>query len=193
MGYGVIQNRSPNTILDAKRLYWDTVESYGREFVELIFGGEASICIINRACKWEIASPERYALLQHFAGITSGEVFGAEPQRDCYEEKLLALQSTGSSYTKKQVQEHLNITAAQLDILSKRYNIPPFWREKEGGRTKQIHINLTAEEKQSIARAAAIQGNGQTAVFARGLLLKEVEKILKNDKEELRNEQRNKG
>ena len=73
MSYGIIQNRSPNTILDAKRLYWDMVETYGREFIELIFGGEASICTINRACKWDIASPERYALLQDFAGITSEE------------------------------------------------------------------------------------------------------------------------
>ena len=51
MGYGIIQNRSPNTILDAKRLYWDMVETYGREFIELIFGGKASLCTINRACK----------------------------------------------------------------------------------------------------------------------------------------------
>ena len=193
MGYGIIQNRSLNTILDAKKLYWDMIETYGREVVELIFGGESSICIINRACKWEIASPERYALLQDFARITSDKVFGAEPQRDRYEDKLLSLQSMGDSYTKKQVQEQLSITAAQLDILAKRYNIPPFWREKEGGRTKQIHISLTAEEQQRIARAAAIHGNGQTAVFARDVLLREVKEILKNDKGDLRNEQRNKG
>ena len=176
MGYGIIQNRSPNTILDAKRLYWDMVETYGREFIELIFGGEASICTINRACKWDIASPERYALLQDFAGITSEEVFSTKPQRDRYEDKLLALQNTSGSYTKKQVQEMLNITAAQLDILTKRYGIEPFWKEREGGRTKQIHLTLTAEEKQRIAKAAAIHGNGQTAVFAR-----EVNRILKND------------
>lgn len=181
MGYGIIQNRSPNTILDAKRLYWDMVETYGREFIELIFGGEASICTINRACKWDIASPERYALLQDFAGITSEEVFSTKPQRDRYEDKLLALQNTSGSYTKKQVQEMLNITAAQLDILTKRYGIEPFWKEREGGRTKQIHLTLTAEEKQRIAKAAAIHGNGQTAVFAREVLLREVNRILKND------------
>ena len=181
MGYGIIQNRSPNTILDAKRLYWDMVETYGREFIELIFGGEASICTINRACKWEIASPERYALLQDFAGITSEEVFSTKPQRDRYEDKLLALQNTSGSYTKKQVQEMLNITVAQLDILTKRYGIEPFWKEREGGRTKQIHLTLTAEEKQRIAKAAAIHGNGQTAVFAREVLLREVNRILKND------------
>ena len=91
------------------------------------------------------------------------------------------------------MQERLSITAAQLDILSKRYNIPPFWREKEGGRNKQIHINLTAEEQQRIAKAAAIHGNGQTAVFARDILLREAKRILKNNKGESQNEQRNKG
>ena len=136
MGYGIIQNRSPNTILDAKRLYWDMVETYRREFIELIFGVEASICTINRACKWDIASPEWYALLQDFAGITSEEVFSTKPQRDRYEDKLLALQNTSGSYTKKQVQEMLNITAAQLDILTKRYGIEPFWKEREGGTNK---------------------------------------------------------
>lgn len=153
----------------------------GGEFVELVFGDEASICTINRACKWEIASPERYALLQDFAGITSEEVFSKKPQRDRYEDKLLTLQKTGNSYTKKQVQECLSITAAQLDILTKRYGIEPFWKEKGGGRTKQIHLTLTAEEKQRIAKAAAIHGNGQTAVFAREVLLREVNQILQND------------
>ena len=181
MGYGIIQNRSPNTILDAKKLYWDMIETYGKELVELVFGGEASICTINRACKWEIASPERYALLQDFAGITSDEVFSAKLQRDRYEDKLLALQSTSSSYTKKRVQEQLGITAAQLDILTKRYSIEPFWKEKGGGRTKQIHLTLTTEEKQRIAKAAAIHGNGQTAVFAREVLLRVVNQILQND------------
>ena len=93
----------------------------------------------------------------------------------------MALQNTSGSYTKKQVQEMLNITAAQLDILTKRYGIEPFWKEREGGRTKQIHLTLTAEEKQRIAKAAAIHGNGQTAVFAREVLLREVNRILKND------------
>ena len=93
----------------------------------------------------------------------------------------MALQNTSGSYTKKQVQEILNITAAQLDILTKRYGIEPFWKEKGGGRTKQIHLTLTAEEKQRIAKAAAIHGNGQTAVFAREVLLREVNQILQND------------
>ena len=181
MGYGIIQNRSPNTILDAKRLYLDMIETYGRAFVELVFGGESSICTINRACKWEIASPERYALLQNFAGITSEEVFSKKQQRDHYEDKLLTLRDTGGRYTKKQVQERLNITAAQLDILTKRYSIEPFWQERDGGRTKQIHLTLTTEEKQNIAQAAAIHGNGQTAVFAREVLLRGVNQILKND------------
>lgn len=181
MGYGIIQDRSQNTILDAKRLYWDMIKTYGREFVELIFGGEASTCTINRACKWEIASPERYALLQNFAGITSEEVFSTRPQQGRYEDKLLALQGAGGVYTKKQVQELLNITAAQLDILTKRYGIEPFWKERGSGRTNHIHISLTAEEKQRIAKAAAIHGNGQTAVFAREVLLREVNRILKKD------------
>ena len=108
-------------------------------------------------------------------------------------EKLLEYKEKGLAYRKEELAQLVGVSPHQLDSLAKKYNIMPFWKQCNGKRTETIRITLTAEEKQSIARAAAIQGNGQTAVFARGLLLREVEKILRNDKEELRNEQRNKG
>ena len=71
----------------------------------------------------------------------------------------------------------VGVSPHQLDSLAKKYSIVPFWKQCGGKRTETIRITLTREEKQSIANAAAIHGNGQTAVFARELLLREVNQI----------------
>lgn len=82
----------------------------------------------------------------------------------------------------------VGVNPHQLDSLAKKYNVVPFWKQCGGKRTETIRITLNAEEKQRIAKAAAIHGNGQTAVFAREVLLREVERILKNDMEVNSNE-----
>ena len=129
MGYGVIQNHSPNVILDAKRLYQDMADYYSPEVMEDIFG---DVCIINRACKWGTASPERYALLQSFAGVSSETVFSDRPVSDHYADELKVLQCSGTHLTKKQVLEQLSVTPSQLNILLKKYHLEPFWRQMGG-------------------------------------------------------------
>ena len=89
------------------------------------------------------------------------------------------------AYKKEELAQLVGVSPHQLDSLAKKYDIASFWKQCSGKRTEIIRITLTADEKQRIAKAAAIQGNGQKAVFAREVLLREIEKILKNDEEEL--------
>ena len=68
-----------------------------------------------------------------------------------------------------------------LDSLAKKYHVAPFWKQCGGKRTETIRITLNAEEKQHITKTAAIHGNGQTVVFAQDILLREANRILRND------------
>lgn len=106
-----------------------------------VFGGEALICNINRLCKWEMVTPERYVLLQCFAGLSCEIVFSRKRVADCMEVKLRSLSKSEVRRTKKQVAEELSVTQAQLDILVQRYNIHPFWRA-EGGDTPEKKLRL---------------------------------------------------
>ncbi|MCM1569126.1 MAG: TniQ family protein [Roseburia sp.] len=123
MGYEVIQGHSPHTILDAKRLYHDLTAHYGQEIVGKVFGDEKAICLLNRVCKWECLTPERYALLQCFAGIDSATVFAPSPLPNALEQKLRGLLESGIPYTQKQMCESLGITASQLGIAVKKYGL----------------------------------------------------------------------
>lgn len=112
------------------------VDFFGEPILTKIFGGEKGLCIINRLCKWAVATPERYALLQCYAGLDSTTMFSAVRAEDHQEAQLRQLQEAGIIYTKKQVQELLGVTASQLEILARKYGIEPFWRrggaEQEG-------------------------------------------------------------
>lgn len=178
MGYEVIQNHSKNTILDAKRLYQDLISFYGEELVKQVFGGEKSICTINRVCKWEMKMPERYALLQCFAGVDSGIVCGGPRLLSRYEEALQEFQSTGVVYGKKQLAESLGITTSQLDTLAKKYNIQPFWTRNEGEDNKQLHKRnfvLDEQEMRLFKRALRESGYRYDSHFARHCILKYIE------------------
>lgn len=106
-----------------------------------VFGGETLICNINRLCKWEMVTPERYVLLQCFAGLSCEIVFSRKRVADYMEVKLRSLRKSEVRRTKKQVAEELSVTQAQLDILVQRYNIHPFWRA-EGGDTPEKKLRL---------------------------------------------------
>lgn len=173
MGYGVIQKNSRHTILDGKRLYHDLIDFYDSSLVEQVFGGEQSICTINRVCKWEMTSPERYALIQCFANIPSEVVFAPESIKERYEEQLLTLSKTGIRYGKKQLAEQLGITKPQLDILARKYGIKPFWvqnEEKEKG-GQNIKFHLDEQELALFKHALAESGFRYDSHFAKHCVL----------------------
>lgn len=182
MGYGVIQKNSRNTILDAKRLYKDLTGFYGAALIEQIFGGEKSSCTINRVGKWEMAVPERYAVLQCFAGIDSGVVFSKEPIPEQYQERLLALKRTGVVYGKKQLAEKLGITRPQLDILAQKYGIEPFWtrngeRDEETGETgRRISFRLNKQELDAFKRALGESGFRYDSHFVKYCVMETIQR-----------------
>ena len=183
-GFGIHAIRG-KVALDAEKLKEQCINFYGNSIGEQYFA-KLSPAIIYRVCHWKLTSPERYALLAVFAGLTIEQLLGAEiPVVDPLLEKLLECKEEGVAYKKEKLAQLVGVSPHQLDSLAKKYNIAPFWKQCGGKRTETIRITLTADEKQCITRAAAIQGNGQTAVFAREILLREIEKILKNDEEEL--------
>lgn len=160
MGYGSHQKASQHTLLNAKRLYWDMVEFFGETLMTKIFGGEKGICIINRACKWDIAAPERFALLQCFAGLNSTTMFSTVRIEDRLEIRLKELQQSGITYTKKQVQEQMGVTSSQLNILARKYNIQPFWRQsgEDGEGMHKLSLVLSDDEYQVFETARNASG-----------------------------------
>lgn len=139
MGYGVIQKASQHTILNAKHLYHDMIDYYGEVIMDKLFGGEKGLPIINRACKWAVTSPERYALLQCYAELDSTTMFSVVRIEDRLEAKLKVLQGTGMTYTKKQIMERMGVTASQLNILIRKYGIPSFWKQTNKEKGEGLH------------------------------------------------------
>ena len=161
MGYGSQQKASQHTLLNAKHLYHDMVDFFGEPVMTKIFGGEKGLCIINRVCKWAVATPERYAMLQCFAGLDSASMFSTVRIEDRLESKLKGLQQSGMTYTKKQIMEQLGITASQLYILARKYNIAPFWRQIGGEQGSQEHkLSLVLDDKEYGVYKAAFTKSG---------------------------------
>lgn len=160
MGYGSQQKVSQHTLLNAKRLYWDMVEFFGEPLMTKVFGGEKGVCIINRACKWAVVTPERYAMLQCFAGLDSTTMFSSIQIEDQMEAKLRIMQQSNVVYTKKQVMEHLGVTSSQLDILTRKYHFQPFWqRSSEDG--EGLHkLSLILSDTEYSMYKAAFQESG---------------------------------
>jgi hypothetical protein len=179
-GFGIHAVRGKAS-LDAEKLRVSCTEFYGKSIGDQYFA-KLSPAIIYRVCHWKLTSPERYALLIAFAGLTVEELLGTEiPVVDPLLKKLLEYKEKGLACKKEELAQLVGVSPHQLDSLAKKYNIAPFWKQCGGKRTETIRITLTTEEKQNIAQAAAIHGNGQTAVFAREVLLRGVNQILKND------------
>lgn len=160
LGYGSSQKASQHTLLNAKRLYWDMVDFFGEPLMTGMFGGEKGVCIINRACKWAVATPERYALLQCFAGLDSCTMFSTVRVEDHMEAKLKELQRTDMTYTKKQVMEQLGITASQLNILAQKYRIKPFWRRVGGEQTEQHKFSVILDDEEYLLYQIAKNASG---------------------------------
>lgn len=176
-GFGNKAMRGNNT-LDAQKVWTACIHLYGPA-VSAQYFPKPSPAVLYRICHWKLTSPERYALLTVFAGLTAEELFGPElPRFHPILEKLRQYQRHGIAYQKDALALAVGVSPSQLDTLAREYGIQPFWKQCGSARTENIRIALSPEEKQRILNAAAIYGNGQTAVFARSILLRAAEKIL---------------
>lgn len=152
-GYGIIQRGSPNVILDAKRLYRDLRDYFGIALIEQHFGDEKSVWQINRLCKWDMAMPERYALLQCLADVSSETMFGSIVIKDKYEIAIRLMAESTKFRSRAAVAEELGVTVSQLAILTKKYNIEPFWERDGEKMTESITAHFTSSEAERILRA----------------------------------------
>ena len=176
-GYGSPAIRGKGT-LNAPKVYAACARLYGPAISSQYFA-KVSPAVLYRICHWKLTSPERYALLMILANLTPEELFGPEtPFVDPALTALLELQKRGIAYRKRELSEAIGVTPSQLDTLAREYGISPFWKQSVTARTENIRVALTQKEKQSILDAAAAHGNGQAAVFARAILLREAERIL---------------
>lgn len=176
MGYGSQQKASQHTLLNAKRVYHDMADYFSESIMEKVFGGEKGLCIINRACKWAVAAPERYAMLQCFAGLDSSTMFSTVRVEDRLETKLKELRQSGIAYTKKQIIEQLKITSSQLDILARKYNIQPFWRRGGGEQGHKLNVVLDDEEYRRYKMVKAASGYRFDRHFIKHCVLEYIEK-----------------
>jgi hypothetical protein len=176
MGYEVIQKKSPNVIINSKSLYHDMVEVFGKEAMDQQFGEKPATALaqLNRLCKWQGQVPERYALLQVFAGVSSAVVFSQERVHDKMEERLSELRSSAVPMTKKQITKELGVTTLQLDNLLKKYDMEPFWRPAAADSIRKpykVRCSMTEADYKRFEQAFIKSGYRYSSEFVEHLLL----------------------
>lgn len=169
-GYGVDkiskhQALSVAKIQQAARAYW------GEQIHEQYFACMSN-AVLSRLTRWQLSSPERYALLAVMVGMDSDTLFGpAIEPIDPLLEKLLSYKEAGVIYGKNDLAAKMGIQPGQLDSLAQKYNIQPFWRQIRQDRNRCIRLLLTETEYDIIQKAAKKNSGGQLAVFARSVIL----------------------
>ena len=147
------------------------LEYYGQHIYEQYFG-KLSASVMARMTRWQVFSPDRYALLAVMVGMDADTLFGpAIEPTDPLLERLLRYKETGIVYGKNDLAAKIGIQPGQLDSLAAKYHIEPFWRQIRQDRRKCIRLLLTDEEYESIKKAAKKNSSGQLAVFARSVVL----------------------
>ncbi|MDE7243357.1 MAG: hypothetical protein K2O18_05180 [Oscillospiraceae bacterium] len=168
-----------NGSFDTETLRRQCFEFYGKNIAEQYFAGFSydSICSI---CKWKTAAPEQYALLCVFTGLSVEELFGAEirPGPNPVLKQILEYEQREVSCKKVDLARLMGISSFQLDSLTKKYGIAPFWTQRNNRRTETIALQLTSEEKQKVSAAVSLCGGGSAAAFVRTILLREAGRIL---------------
>lgn len=161
--------------LDTQKLYDAIKAFFGQKVVDKYFN-EADHTLFYRTVNWRFKSPERYALLQTFVGISPEDIFGADLMANSgIEEQLTVLRESGEYLTTDDITNQLNITVSQLEMIAERYKIAPFWKQKYGKGEKlriyQLNLMMTMEEKELVRKVAR---GRPPSVFARELLMKAV-------------------
>lgn len=169
-GYGV-DKISEHQALSAAKIQQAAREYYGTQIYEQYFAS-LSAAVLSRLAKWQLSSPERYALLAVMVGMDADTLFGlAIEPIDPLLEKLLSYKEAGVIYGKSDLAAKMGIQPGQLDSLAQKYNIQPFWRQIRQDRCKCIRLLLTNGEYELILKAARESGNTQLAVFVRTIVL----------------------
>lgn len=177
-GYG-IDKIQKNESIDVKKVIRAAEVYYGNA-ISNQYLSKLSPSVLRRMLTWKLTSPERYALLAVLLKLEPNTVFGKEIKNtDTLLEQLCLFKEKGVAYSKEWLSKQMGISPSQLDSLARKYGIEPFWKQcgrEEKKRTKCIRILLTSEELQRVKCAARERGDGQLAVFARMILLSNIQK-----------------
>lgn len=157
--------------IDVSKIQQAVLEYYGQQIYEQYFS-KLSAAVMARMIRWQLSSPERYALLAVMVDMDAKTLFGpAIEPTDPLLERLLYYKDTGVIFGKNDLASKIGIQPGQLDSLAKKYNVQPFWRQIRMDRHKCIRLLLTDEEYEVISKAAKENGSGQLAVFARSAII----------------------
>ena len=157
--------------VDVSKVQRGVMEYYGQQIYEQYFE-KLSAAVMSRMTRWQLSSPDRYALLAVMIGLDADTLFGSaiEPT-DPLLERLLYYKETSIVYGKNDLAAKIGIQPGQLDSLAAKYHIEPFWRQIRQDRCKCIRLLLTEEEYRSAQEAAKKNSSGKLAVFARSVIL----------------------
>lgn len=135
------ENTKPS--MDTEKLFRDLLSILGENLVTEVYGERLSPTAMNQIAKWIAVAPERYALLQALAGLSSEELFSETPKEEHIKAELLKMQQSGIAYRKTAVAEQLGISTFKLESYMKQLGIEPFWGT-------DIYAKSRSEEKVSL-------------------------------------------
>lgn len=174
-GYGV-DKLSDHQAISVQKVQQAAQELYGDSIYQQYFS-KLSPAILCRLSRWELTSPDRYALLAAMVEMTANTLLGERlPENDTLKERLLYYSEIGTVYRKNELAQMMGVSPAQLDRLAYKHGIQPFWRKVGKERTRCIRLLLTESEYATIQESVKRNGNGQLAVYCRQVLLNSIEK-----------------
>ena len=157
--------------IDVSKVQRVVMEYYGKQIYEQYFG-KLSAAVMARMTRWQLSSPERYALLSVMVGMDADTLFGpALDVTDPLLERLLSYKEAGVIYGKNDLAAKMGIQPGQLDSLAAKYHIESFWRQIRQERKRCIRLLLTDQEYEVILKAVKETSNEPLAVFARKVIL----------------------
>lgn len=167
--------------LDAQKLQSACLQFFGPKIMDKYFN-QADHNIFYRTVNWVFKTPERFGLLETFAGLSTSELFGPDlAEQSGIGDRLIEIQHDGARHGQEELLRTLNINSCQLEMIAEKYGVPLFWKQKYGKgekeRTKQLNLCVTFEEKELVREMAALQGSKQPSVFARMVLIKHLQEI----------------
>ncbi len=178
-GYGL--KRRYSIVLNDKRIYQDMCKLYGEGLIKKLFGEKISPRMKRDIIKWMLLSLERYALLQGLVGVSFDTMFSPKSIADGMFEKLKVFSEADVIYGKQALADKLGLKPFQLDYLTKKYQIKPFWDSAIrgiGGRTAKFIIYCTPENREKIHQAAIKMGFQHDSHFAEYCIKKVMDEIL---------------
>lgn len=160
--------------IDGKKLYMDLIKVYGTKLIQKSFAKNPKAFILLRMTNWTLKITERYSLLGAFLNQPAFVIFDSNPLEDTLESEILKLKDCGIIYDKKFLASKLNLKPYQLNKLTLKYGIDPFWTTNQLNQSEElkasktsIRVYLTKEEKNEILNFVDEHEHANTSEFVK--------------------------